>query len=142
MDTDTDHQTTEGDLSANVASWVIRVANLDRSLQFYCDVFSCHVVIRMLPSGQTHQQRLSAVNPTGGRDRLDSDSAPTVPAGGIHPLPPPGRPPSAIHACAGAPPTPGSTLLSPGGQRLHQIPCEALVNPTSICCASFHRALC
>jgi catechol 2,3-dioxygenase-like lactoylglutathione lyase family enzyme len=46
MDTDTDHQTTEGKLSANVASCVVRVANLDRSLQFYCDVFSCHVVSR------------------------------------------------------------------------------------------------
>jgi catechol 2,3-dioxygenase-like lactoylglutathione lyase family enzyme len=46
MDTDTDHQTTEGELSANVASCVVRVANLDRSLKFYCDVFSCHVVSR------------------------------------------------------------------------------------------------
>ena len=46
MDTDTDHQSTEGELSANIASCVIRVAYLDRSLQFYRDVFSCHLVIR------------------------------------------------------------------------------------------------
>jgi hypothetical protein len=129
MDTDADHQTTKGDLSANGASRVIPVANVDRSLQFYCDVFSCHAVIRMLPSGQTHQQRLSTLNPTGGGDRLDSDSAPTVPADGIHPLPPPGRPPFAIHACAGAPPTPDSTLLSPGDQRLHGIPCACVGKP-------------
>jgi hypothetical protein len=46
MDIDTDHKTTEGELSASVASCVVRVANLDRSLRFYCDVFSCHVVGR------------------------------------------------------------------------------------------------
>jgi extradiol dioxygenase family protein len=46
METDTDHRTSEGELSATVASCVVRVANLGRSLQFYCDVFSCRVVIR------------------------------------------------------------------------------------------------
>jgi catechol 2,3-dioxygenase-like lactoylglutathione lyase family enzyme len=46
MGTDTDHRTSEGELSANVASCVVRVANLDRSVRFYCDVFSCHVVSR------------------------------------------------------------------------------------------------
>jgi catechol 2,3-dioxygenase-like lactoylglutathione lyase family enzyme len=46
MDTDTDHRRTEGELSANIASCVVRVANLARSLQFYRDVFSCHVVSR------------------------------------------------------------------------------------------------
>jgi hypothetical protein len=46
MSTDTDHQSTEGELGANIASSVVRVANLDRSLRFYCDVFSCLVVIR------------------------------------------------------------------------------------------------
>lgn len=46
MDTDTDPQPTEGDLSATVASSVIRVANLDRSLHFYRDVFSCQIVSR------------------------------------------------------------------------------------------------
>lgn len=46
MDTDTDAQTIEGDLSATAASCVVRVANLERSLQFYCDVFSCHAVSR------------------------------------------------------------------------------------------------
>jgi catechol 2,3-dioxygenase-like lactoylglutathione lyase family enzyme len=44
MDTDPDHRTTEGEFSASVASCVVRVTNLDRSLQFYCDVFSCRVV--------------------------------------------------------------------------------------------------
>lgn len=31
--------------AADVASCVIRVSNLDRSLTFYCDVFACRVVI-------------------------------------------------------------------------------------------------
>lgn len=33
-------------VAAEVASCVIRVSNLDRSLKFYCDVFSCRVLIR------------------------------------------------------------------------------------------------
>ena len=31
--------------AADVASCVIRVSNLDQSLKFYCDVFSCRVLI-------------------------------------------------------------------------------------------------
>ncbi|OBH43462.1 glyoxalase [Mycobacterium mantenii] len=33
-------------MAAEVASCVIRVSDLDRSLKFYCDVFSCRVLIR------------------------------------------------------------------------------------------------
>ena len=32
--------------AADVASCVIRVSDMDRSLGFYCDVFACRVVIR------------------------------------------------------------------------------------------------
>lgn len=46
METDTHQRSSEEEFSATVASCVVRVANLDRSLQFYCDVFSCHVVSR------------------------------------------------------------------------------------------------
>jgi catechol-2,3-dioxygenase len=45
MDPD-DHQTVESEPSADVAAAVLRVANLERTLQFYCDVFSCRVAIR------------------------------------------------------------------------------------------------
>lgn len=33
-------------IAAKVASTVIRVSELDRSVNFYCDVFSCHVALR------------------------------------------------------------------------------------------------
>lgn len=46
MDTDTDGQTPQPGLSAHVASCVIRVSDLDHSLRFYADVFSCRVVLR------------------------------------------------------------------------------------------------
>jgi catechol 2,3-dioxygenase-like lactoylglutathione lyase family enzyme len=43
-DTESGHQPPEDARSASVASCVVRVADLDRSLRFYCDVFSCRVV--------------------------------------------------------------------------------------------------
>lgn len=46
MDTDIDGQSPQAEISAHVASCVIRVSNLDRSLTFYCDVFSCRVALR------------------------------------------------------------------------------------------------
>jgi hypothetical protein len=46
MSTDTDDQTPEGEISVEVASCVVRVSDLDRSLKFCCDVFSCRVAIR------------------------------------------------------------------------------------------------
>jgi catechol 2,3-dioxygenase-like lactoylglutathione lyase family enzyme len=46
MSTDTDDQTPEREISADVASCVVRVSDLDRSLKFYCDVFSCRLAIR------------------------------------------------------------------------------------------------
>lgn len=33
-------------IAADIASCVVRVSNMDRSLKFYCDVFSCRVGIR------------------------------------------------------------------------------------------------
>jgi len=44
METEPDHRITDDEPGANVASCVVRVADLDRSLRFYCDVFSCRVV--------------------------------------------------------------------------------------------------
>ena len=35
-----------GGITTKVASTVMRVSELDRSVNFYCDVFSCHVAIR------------------------------------------------------------------------------------------------
>jgi catechol 2,3-dioxygenase-like lactoylglutathione lyase family enzyme len=46
MDTDINGQSPQAEISAHVASCVIRVSDLDRSLTFYRDVFSCRVVIR------------------------------------------------------------------------------------------------
>ncbi|MDP7736465.1 VOC family protein [Mycobacterium paragordonae] len=48
MDTEKSSETAvpQTGTAANVASCVIRVSNLDRSLKFYCDVFACRVVIR------------------------------------------------------------------------------------------------
>ena len=74
MDTETDPQTTDGELSANIASCVVRVANLDRSLQFYCDVFSCHLVSReadmallLTPKGfQIYLHEVSEFHPRRG----------------------------------------------------------------------------
>jgi catechol 2,3-dioxygenase-like lactoylglutathione lyase family enzyme len=42
---DTEKSVPENGIAADVASCVIRVSNLDRSLKFYCDVFSCRVLI-------------------------------------------------------------------------------------------------
>lgn len=42
----TDSPDSEAGIVADVASCVIRVSDLDRSLRFYCDVFSCRVLIR------------------------------------------------------------------------------------------------
>ncbi|OBH95734.1 VOC family protein [Mycobacterium sp. E2733] len=41
-----DTENPEAGIAAGVASCVIRVSDLDRSLKFYCDVFSCSVLIR------------------------------------------------------------------------------------------------
>ncbi len=46
MDIATNGQTPQPAISAHVASCVIRVSHLDRSLKFYSDVFSCRVAIR------------------------------------------------------------------------------------------------
>jgi extradiol dioxygenase family protein len=46
MSTDTDDQTPEREISADVASCVVRVSDLDRSLEFYCDVFPCRLAVR------------------------------------------------------------------------------------------------
>jgi extradiol dioxygenase family protein len=46
MSTDTDDQTRQREISVDVASCVVRVSDLDRSLKFYCDVFSCRLAIR------------------------------------------------------------------------------------------------
>ena len=46
MDTNTDNQRREPEPNADIASCVVRVANLDRSLKFYCDVFACRRLIR------------------------------------------------------------------------------------------------
>lgn len=48
MDTEKSSETAvpQTGTAANVASCVIRVSNMDRSLKFYCDVFACRVVIR------------------------------------------------------------------------------------------------
>ncbi len=42
----TANPTPETGTAADVASCVIRVSDMDRSLKFYCDVFACRVVIR------------------------------------------------------------------------------------------------
>ena len=44
MDTENTDSEAAG-IAADVASCVIRVSDLDRSLKFYCDVFSCRVLI-------------------------------------------------------------------------------------------------
>jgi catechol-2,3-dioxygenase len=44
--TQTYGQTPDGEISVDVVSTVVRVRELDRSLRFYCDVFSCRVVVR------------------------------------------------------------------------------------------------
>lgn len=46
MKIDDEHRATEAEPSADIASCVFRVTNLERSLQFYCDVFSCEIAIR------------------------------------------------------------------------------------------------
>jgi catechol 2,3-dioxygenase-like lactoylglutathione lyase family enzyme len=46
MSIDTDDQPREREISVDVASCVVRVSDLDRSLKFYCDVFSCRLAIR------------------------------------------------------------------------------------------------
>ncbi|MEB3980032.1 VOC family protein [Mycobacterium sp. 663a-19] len=43
---DTENREPESGIAAEVASCVLRVSNLERSLKFYCDVFSCRVLIR------------------------------------------------------------------------------------------------
>lgn len=42
----TENSVSESRIAASVASCVIRVSDLDRSLNFYCDVFSCRVLVR------------------------------------------------------------------------------------------------
>jgi catechol 2,3-dioxygenase-like lactoylglutathione lyase family enzyme len=44
--TQTDDQTPDSEIGVDVISTVVRVRELDRSLKFYCDVFSCRVVVR------------------------------------------------------------------------------------------------
>ena len=46
MDADRDSNAPRPEISAHVASCVIRVRELDPSLKFYCDVFSCNVAVR------------------------------------------------------------------------------------------------
>ena len=46
MDADRDSNAPRPEISAHVASCVIRVGELDPSLKFYCDVFSCDVAVR------------------------------------------------------------------------------------------------
>jgi extradiol dioxygenase family protein len=44
--TKADRQAHESGVSADVAAIVVRVSDLDRSLKFYCDVFSCRIAVR------------------------------------------------------------------------------------------------
>jgi catechol-2,3-dioxygenase len=44
--TKADRQAHESGVSVDVVSIVVRVSDLDRSLKFYCDVFSCRVAVR------------------------------------------------------------------------------------------------
>jgi catechol-2,3-dioxygenase len=46
MDADRDSNAPRPEISAHVASCVIRVRELDPSLKFYCDVFSYDVAVR------------------------------------------------------------------------------------------------
>ena len=46
MDADRDSSAPRPEISAHVGSCVIRVRELDPSLKFYCDVFSCNVAVR------------------------------------------------------------------------------------------------
>ena len=46
MPADRDSNAPRPETSAHVASCVIRVRDLDASLKFYCDVFSCKVAVR------------------------------------------------------------------------------------------------
>ncbi len=46
MNTDTDNRSPRPEVSAHVASCVIRVSELERSVNFYRDVFSCRVGVR------------------------------------------------------------------------------------------------
>jgi catechol 2,3-dioxygenase-like lactoylglutathione lyase family enzyme len=46
MDADADGHAQRPKISAGVAACLIRVCDLDRSLKFYCDVFSCRVALR------------------------------------------------------------------------------------------------
>jgi catechol 2,3-dioxygenase-like lactoylglutathione lyase family enzyme len=46
MDADRESNAPRPEISAHVASCVIRVRELDRSLKFYSDVFSCNVAVR------------------------------------------------------------------------------------------------
>ena len=44
--TKVDRQAHESGASVDVVAIVVRVSDLDRSLKFYCDVFSCRVAVR------------------------------------------------------------------------------------------------
>ena len=44
--TQTYDQTPDSEISVDVVSTVVHVRELDRSMQFYCDVLSCRVVVR------------------------------------------------------------------------------------------------
>jgi hypothetical protein len=44
--TKADRQALESGVSVDVVAIVVRVSDLDRSLKFYCDVFSCRVAVR------------------------------------------------------------------------------------------------
>ena len=44
--TKVDRQAHESGASVDVVAIVVRVSDLDRSLEFYCDVFTCHVAVR------------------------------------------------------------------------------------------------
>jgi hypothetical protein len=43
--TQTNEQTPDSEISVDVVASVVRVRELDRSVKFYCDVFSCRVVV-------------------------------------------------------------------------------------------------
>jgi catechol 2,3-dioxygenase-like lactoylglutathione lyase family enzyme len=43
--TEADRQAPQRGISADVVASVVGVSDLDRSLKFYCDVFSCRVVV-------------------------------------------------------------------------------------------------
>ena len=91
MDADRDGNAPRPKVSAHVASCVIRVRELDPSLTFYCERFSCNVVVRetdmallVAPNGfhiylHAFSRRRRSANTTGVRYLLwatDTESDP------------------------------------------------------------------